>query len=62
MAQQYELVIRAEGEVRDKDGNIISTEPLTGQTVLTEEQARKLLESLEYPEHNQPVIGEDKES
>jgi hypothetical protein len=46
VAQQYKLVIRAEGEVRDKDGNLISTEPLEGQTVITEEQAAKLLEAL----------------
>jgi len=44
--QEYELVIKAEGEVRDKDGNIISTEPVEGQTVLTEEQAKRLLEAL----------------
>ena len=47
MAQKYQLNIRAEGEVRDADGNLISTEPLEGQTVLTEEQAKRLLEQLE---------------
>lgn len=46
MAQQYELVIRAEGEVRDKDGNLVFTEPIEGQTVITEEQAAQLLEAL----------------
>jgi len=47
VAQKYQLNIRAEGEVRDADGNLISTEPLEGQTVLTEEQAKRLLEQLE---------------
>lgn len=46
MAQKYQLVIRAEGEVRDKDGNLISNESLDGQTVLTKEQAQRLLEQL----------------
>jgi len=50
MAQNYKLVIRAEGEVRDKDGSLISAEPLEGQTVLTEEQAKRLLEQLEQKE------------
>jgi len=48
--QKYQLVIKAEGEVRDKNGNLISTEPLQGQTVLTEEQAKRLLEQLEQKE------------
>ena len=47
MAQQYELTIKAEGEVRDADGNLISNEPLQGQTVITEEQAQRLLKQLE---------------
>ena len=50
MPQNYKMVIRAEGEVRDKDGNLIPTEPLEGQTVLTEEQAKRLLEQLEQKE------------
>lgn len=47
MAQEYQLNIKAEGEVRDKDGNLISTEPLTGQTVITEEQAQQIYEALQ---------------
>lgn len=47
MPQNYKMVIRAEGEVRDADGNLVSIEPLEGQTVLTEEQAKRLLEQLE---------------
>ena len=46
MAQQYKLNIRAEGEVRDKDGNLISSEPLEGQTVISEEQAQQIIEAL----------------
>ena len=46
MAQKYQLVIRAEGEVRDQDGNLISTEPLEGQTVITEEQAMQMSAAL----------------
>lgn len=53
MAQNYQLTIRAEGEVRDKDGNLISTEPIEGQTVLTEEQARELIEALEKQQGEQ---------
>ena len=47
MPQEYQLTIRAEGEVRDVNGNSISNESIEGQTVLTEEQARQLLEALE---------------
>jgi hypothetical protein len=47
MPTEYQLVIRAEGELRDKDGNPISSEPLEAQTVVTEEQAKQILEQLE---------------
>ena len=45
MPQDYRLVIRAEGEVRDADGNLIGS--VEGQTVVTEEQAKQILEALE---------------
>ena len=41
--QLYKLSIVAEGELRDKDGNVISTEPLTSETVVTEEQAQAIV-------------------
>jgi len=46
VAEQYKLNIRAEGEVRDEDGNLVPTEPFEGQTVITEEQAQRLFEAL----------------
>ena len=45
--KKYQMVLRAEGEVRDKDGNLVSTESLEGQTVLTEEQAQQIREALQ---------------
>lgn len=41
--QLYELVVHATGEVRDADGNLISSEPVEVKSVVTEEQARALL-------------------
>lgn len=63
MAQNYQLVIRAEGEVRDKDGNLISEGvPAEGQTILTEEQAQQLLQAMAiHQQRMQPVIGEEQE-
>lgn len=57
LPEEYELVIRAEGEVRDADGNLISTEPLEAKTVVTEEQAQQILEAL----GQQPVTGNETE-
>jgi hypothetical protein len=42
MGQLYEMTVRATGEVRDADGNLISTEPIETTTVVTEEQMRSL--------------------
>jgi hypothetical protein len=39
----YELRIVASGEVRDADGNLISTEPIEATAVLTEEEAAALI-------------------
>lgn len=39
----YEVVIQATGEVRDADGNLISSEPVEARLTVTEEEARALL-------------------
>jgi hypothetical protein len=44
MADVYELRITATGEVRDADGNLISSEPVEAVAVLTEDQAREFNE------------------
>jgi hypothetical protein len=45
VAQLYELRITASGEVRDKDGNLKSTEPVEAVTIVTAEQAAAILAS-----------------
>jgi hypothetical protein len=42
--QLYRLEIKATGEVRDKDGNLISVNPITGEAVVTEAQALDIIE------------------
>jgi len=42
MSQMYELAITATGEVRDADGNLISSEPMSFTLHATEEQLREL--------------------
>jgi hypothetical protein len=42
--QLYELRITATGEVRDADGNLISTEPIEATTTVTEAEARAYIE------------------
>ena len=44
--QLFKLTIYAEGELRDKDGNLISNEPLTSEIVVSEEQAQAIAASL----------------
>lgn len=44
MADLYELRITASGEVRDADGNLISSEPVEATVIVTEDQARELME------------------
>jgi hypothetical protein len=34
--QLYKMVIEASGEVRDEDGNLVSSEPLRFETTLSE--------------------------
>ena len=43
MAQLYELTFTATGEVRDKDGNLISSEPIQSTRVVTAEEAAEIL-------------------
>lgn len=40
--QLYEMRITATGEVRDADGNLISSEPIETVQILTEEQVQAL--------------------
>lgn len=52
---RYELKITASGEVRDADGNLISSEPLSQTVTLTADQVRELkengdLDGIELPE------------
>jgi hypothetical protein len=43
VSQQFEIVITATGEVRDADGNLISSEPVEARTVVTEEQLAEIV-------------------
>ena len=45
--QLYEVRLIAEGEVRDKDGNVIDRDPITGVAVVTEEQALAIVEAIQ---------------
>jgi hypothetical protein len=40
--QLYKMTIRASGEVRDCDGNLISSEPIEAVMEMTEQQVREL--------------------
>lgn len=40
--QLFEIVMTATGEVRDKDGNLISAEPIEGRMVVNAEQAAQI--------------------
>lgn len=42
MSQRFELAFTATGEVRDGDGNLISSEPLSAVFEVTEEELRAL--------------------
>lgn len=39
---KYLVTITATGEVRDKDGNLISSEPVEAQMEVTEQELREL--------------------
>lgn len=40
--QMYKVTITASGTVRDKDGNVVSQQPIEATTVLTEDEVRAL--------------------
>ena len=42
MTQLYEMRLTATGEVRDADGNLVSSEPVEAVSVIDENQARAL--------------------
>ena len=42
--QLYEVTIKAQGEVRDAAGNLISSEPVEATLTLTADQVRELTE------------------
>jgi hypothetical protein len=44
MSQMYEVVVTGTGEVRDKDGNLVSTEPIEIKQTMTAEQVAALTE------------------
>ena len=45
--QLYRLAIHATGEVRDKDGNLLNTQPIEGEVLITSEQAAAIKAQLE---------------
>jgi len=42
MSQMFEVVVTATGEVRDADGNLISTTPIEAKTLMTAEEVAAL--------------------
>lgn len=42
MTQMYEVQIKAAGEVRDAEGNLISSEPVEATLTVTEDEAMAL--------------------
>lgn len=40
--QMYEIKIEAVGEVRDKDGNLLSAEPITFTKTVSESELRQM--------------------
>lgn len=42
MSQMYELAITASGEVRDADGNLVSSEPVSATIQVTAEQLAEM--------------------
>lgn len=44
MSMHYTVKIQALGEVRDADGNLISTEPVEAEMVVTEAELKALTE------------------
>jgi hypothetical protein len=50
MDMKYRVEVQAEGEVRDAEGNLLSTEPVTAVMELTAEELRQM--NLPVPEEN----------
>lgn len=50
MTQLYELAITATGEVRDADGNLISSEPIETKVRVTEAEALAIVQAIEEAE------------
>ena len=48
--QRYELVITASGVVKDRDGNVVSQEPIEARAILTEDELRAHLEVMSTEE------------
>lgn len=46
-AQMYQLTVKATGEVRDKDGNLLNTVPIETTRTVTEEEARQIRTAFE---------------
>jgi hypothetical protein len=44
MTQMYEVVVKATGEVRDADGNLVDSEPIEVTMHLTADQVRQFTE------------------
>ena len=44
MSQMFDVVVTAQGEVRDADGNLISSEPITATTTMSAEQVKAFTE------------------
>jgi hypothetical protein len=44
MSQMYEVTFSAQGEVRDIDGNLVSSEPIEIKQTMTAEQVAALTE------------------
>jgi hypothetical protein len=42
MSQMFEVVIKATGEVRDAEGNLISSTPIEARTTMTAEEIAEL--------------------
>jgi len=60
--QLFKLSFYAEGELRDKDGNLISNEPISSEVIVSEDQAQAIAASLaeqeEIANDRRPIRGE----
>lgn len=44
--QMFEIKVEAVGEVRDKDGNLLSSEPIVMTQIVSESELRKMQEEV----------------